>query len=85
MGVSGVGTRAARHWPVQDDRQRIALDTRRMMNILEVDELSLTVHSQCGILLRHLEEALRRQSAFRPAHPPPGPACGLPGRPARDD
>jgi alkyldihydroxyacetonephosphate synthase len=60
VGVSACGTRATRHWPLADDRPRVALDTRRMMNILEVDEVSLTVHSQCGIQLNHLEEALRR-------------------------
>ena len=54
VGVSAGGTRATRHWPVHGDRPRIALDTRRMLNILEVDELSLTVHSQCGIELGHL-------------------------------
>jgi alkyldihydroxyacetonephosphate synthase len=61
VGVSGCGNRATKHWPVQDERLRVALDTRRMINILEVDELSLTVHSQCGIQLAHLDEALHRQ------------------------
>jgi alkyldihydroxyacetonephosphate synthase len=61
-GVSAGGTRATGHWPVPDNRPRLALDTRRMMNILEVDELSLTVHSQCGIQLQHLEQALNQHS-----------------------
>lgn len=61
VGVAGCGTRTYRHWPLQDDRPRIALDTERMMNILEVDELSQTVHCQCGIKVRYLEEALQRQ------------------------
>jgi FAD/FMN-containing dehydrogenase len=61
VGVAGFGTRVARHWPVKGDRLHVALDTRRMTNILDVDELSRTVHSQCGILVRHLEEALHRQ------------------------
>jgi len=61
VGVAAGGTRASRHWPLADDRPRVALDTRRMMNILEVDEVSLTTHCQCGIQLGHLEEALRRQ------------------------
>jgi FAD/FMN-containing dehydrogenase len=61
VGVAGSGTRVARHWPVKGERQRIALDTRRMTNILDVDEVSLTVVTQIGITLRHLEEALRRQ------------------------
>ena len=39
VGVSACGTRATRHWPVEHDRPRVALDTRRMLNILEVDEL----------------------------------------------
>jgi alkyldihydroxyacetonephosphate synthase len=70
VGISASGTRAARHWPVQDERPRIALDTRRMLNILEVDELSLTVHSQCGIQLRHLEEALNRHGLTLGPYPP---------------
>jgi FAD/FMN-containing dehydrogenase len=61
VGVAGFGTRVTRHWPVKGDRRHVALDTRRMTNILEVDELSLTVFSQCGIQVLHLEEALRRQ------------------------
>jgi alkyldihydroxyacetonephosphate synthase len=70
VGVSASGTRATRHWPVQGERPRIALDTRRMLNILEVDELSLTVHSQCGIQLRHLEEALNRHGLTLGPYPP---------------
>lgn len=70
VGVSASGTRATRHWPVQDDRLRIALDTRRMLNILEVDELSLTAHSQCGIQLRHLEEAVNRHGLTLGPFPP---------------
>jgi len=62
VGISACGTRATRHWPLADDRPRVALDTRRMINILEVDEISLTVHSQCGIQLNHLEQALRRSN-----------------------
>jgi len=69
VGVSACGTRATRHWPVPDDRPRIALDTRRMLNILEVDELSLTVHSQCGIKLVHLEQALNRHGLTLGAYP----------------
>ena len=70
VGVSASGTRATRHWPVQDHRPRVALDTRRMLNILEIDELSLTAHSQCGIQLRHLEEALARHGLTLGPYPP---------------
>jgi len=61
VAVAGRGTRLARHWPVPNGRPCVALDTRRMTNILDVDELSLTVLSQTGIMVRHLEEALNRQ------------------------
>ena len=60
LGVAGRGTRVTRHWPVKDERLRVALDTRRMNNILDVDELALTVHAECGIQLTRLEDALRR-------------------------
>jgi alkyldihydroxyacetonephosphate synthase len=70
VGVSASGTRATGHWPVQGERPRVALDTRRMLNILEVDELSLTVHSQCGIKLRHLEEALNQHGLTLGPFPP---------------
>ena len=53
-----------------DDRQRIALDTRRLSSILEVDETSLVVQTQAGILVRHLEEALRRQTLTLGPFPP---------------
>jgi alkyldihydroxyacetonephosphate synthase len=61
VGVAGGGTGVAHHWPLGAERPRVVLDTRRMCNILDVDETSLTVTSQSGILVRHLEEALRRQ------------------------
>lgn len=60
VGVVGFGTRVSRHWPLKGDRPRVALDMRRMTNILDVDETSLIVHCQCGIKVAHLEEALRR-------------------------
>jgi alkyldihydroxyacetonephosphate synthase len=70
VGVAGHGTRVTRHWPVPDDRPRIALDTRRLSSILEVDEVSLVAHTQAGILVRHLEEALRRQGLTLGPFPP---------------
>ncbi len=60
VGVVGFGHRVSRHWPLKGDRPRVALDMRRMTNILDVDETSLIVHCQCGIKVAHLEEALRR-------------------------
>ncbi len=60
-GTAGYGARASSHWPVSDGRLRVALDTRRMTNILDLDEVALTAQCQCGIQMRHLEEALRRQ------------------------
>ena len=60
-GTAGYGARARSHWPVSDGRLRVALDTRRMTNILNLDEVALTVQCQCGIQVHHLEEALRRQ------------------------
>jgi len=62
VGTAGFGTRAKRHWPVPDGALRVALDTRRMTNILDVDEVALTVNSQCGIQVLHLEEALNHQN-----------------------
>ncbi len=70
VGVTGHGTRVVRHWPVKDDRPRVALDTRRLTNILDVDEVSLTVHTQTGIKMEHLEEALRRQGLTVGPYPP---------------
>jgi len=61
VGTAGYGARARSHWPVSDGRLRVALDTRRMTNILSLDEVALTVQCQCGIQVHHLEEALRRQ------------------------
>ena len=60
VGIGGPGGKATRHWPVNQDRQRAALDTSRMTNILDLDEVALTVHCQCGIQVGHLEDALRR-------------------------
>lgn len=60
-GTAGYGARARSHWPVSDGRLRVALDTRRMTNILNLEEVALTVQCQCGIQVHHLEEALRRQ------------------------
>ncbi len=57
VGVVGGRTRA-RDWAT---RALVALNTRRMADILDIDETSLTVHAQAGIRLRHLEDALRRQ------------------------
>ena len=59
-GTAGYGARSTRHWPLDDGRLRVALDTRRMTNILDLDEVALTAHCQCGIQMHHLEEALRR-------------------------
>lgn len=61
VAVSGAGTRARHRWPPPDGRLRIVLDTRRLTNILRLDETALLVQSQCGIQLRILEEALRRE------------------------
>jgi FAD/FMN-containing dehydrogenase len=61
VGTAGFGSRAQRHWPLGDGRPRVALDTRRMTSIIELDEISLKVHCQTGIQVRQLEEALRRQ------------------------
>jgi len=61
VGTAGYGARAQGPWPVSDGRLRVALDPRRMTNILDLDEVALTAHCQCGIQARHLEEALRRQ------------------------
>ena len=61
VGTAGYGARARSHWPVSDGRLRVALDTRRMTNILNLEEVALTVQCQCGIQVHHLEEALRRQ------------------------
>ena len=60
VGIGGPGGKATTHWPVQQDRPRVALDTSRMTNILDLDEVALTVHCQCGIQVEHLEDALRR-------------------------
>ncbi|PID39551.1 MAG: hypothetical protein CSA65_09610 [Proteobacteria bacterium] len=60
IAVTGAGTRARHRWPPPDGRPRIALDTQRLSNILRLDETSLLVQSQCGIQLRFLEDALRR-------------------------
>lgn len=60
VGIGGPGGRATSHWPVQKGRERVALDTSRMTNILDLDEVALTVHCQAGIQVGHLEEALRR-------------------------
>jgi alkyldihydroxyacetonephosphate synthase len=70
LGVAGRGTRVTRHWPVKDERPRVALDTRRMDNVLDVDELALTVHAQCGIQLTRLEDALRRHELTLGPFPP---------------
>ena len=48
----------------------LILDTRRMTNIIEVDELSLLVRAQAGVRMSVLEGALRRQ----------GLTLGRPGR-----
>jgi alkyldihydroxyacetonephosphate synthase len=61
VGTVGYGARARRHWPVADRMMRVALDTRRMTNILDIDETALIVSCQCGIQVHHLEEALNRQ------------------------
>lgn len=61
VGTTGYGARATKHWPVSDGQVRLALDTRRMTNILDLDLTALTVHCQSGIQIQHLEEALRRQ------------------------
>ena len=60
VGIGGPGGKAKRHWPLQQERPRVALDTSRMTNILDLDEVALTVHCQCGIQVGHLEDALRR-------------------------
>ena len=60
VGIGGPGGKATRHWPVTGERPRVAMDTSRMTNILDLDELALTVHCQCGIQVGHLEDALRR-------------------------
>jgi alkyldihydroxyacetonephosphate synthase len=61
VGTAGYGARARTHWPVANGVLRVALDTRRMTNILDLDEVALTVNCQCGIRVHHLEEALNRQ------------------------
>jgi len=62
VGIGGPGGKSTRHWPVQEGRPRVALDTSRMTNILDLDEVALTVHCQCGIQVGHLEDALRRHN-----------------------
>jgi alkyldihydroxyacetonephosphate synthase len=39
-------------------KARIILDTRRMSNVLHIDEHSLTVHAQAGLLVGALEQTL---------------------------
>ncbi|MCA9673005.1 MAG: FAD-binding oxidoreductase [Myxococcales bacterium] len=59
VGVTGARTRRAADWD-RPARVRVALNTRRMTNILDLDESALTVQAQCGIRLRNLELALQR-------------------------
>lgn len=67
VAVAGASTRA--DWPQRSDRPCVALDTRRMRNILRLDETSLIAYSQGGIELHHLEQALHRQDLTLGAYP----------------
>ena len=62
VAVTGAGTRARYHWPPPDGHPRVALDTKRLTNILRLDGTSMLVHCQSGIELRFLENALRREN-----------------------
>jgi|GEM_PF-6972701 FAD/FMN-containing dehydrogenase len=59
VGVSGAKTRSV-HWGADDSRTRVALDTGRLFDILELDESSLVVHAQAGIKIDQLQQALHR-------------------------
>jgi len=61
LAITGEGSQARHRWPKKDGRFRVALDTQRLTNIMRLDETSLLVQSQCGIQLRFLEDALRRE------------------------
>lgn len=76
VGVAGGLTRHPNRWCRPG---RVGLTTRRMADLLEVDETSLVVHAQAGIRLVHLEEALRRQQLTLGCPLSGGPAATLGG------
>ncbi|MCC6749763.1 MAG: FAD-binding oxidoreductase [Deltaproteobacteria bacterium] len=75
VAVVGAGTRSASFTAPEDGRLRVALCTQRMSNILKLDESSLTVHCQAGLLASHLEESLARHGlSLGPLAAPLGPS-----------
>lgn len=59
VGISGAKTRSV-HWAGDDTRLRVAVDTGRLFDILELDETSLVVHAQAGIKIEQLQKALNQ-------------------------
>jgi alkyldihydroxyacetonephosphate synthase len=56
--VVPVGTASRRQGHGADQRLRVAIDTKRMANVLHLDETSLVVHAQAGLTGLALEELL---------------------------
>ena len=56
----------------------IALDTKKMNRIIEIDKTSLTVTAETGINMQHLEWALEREG-FSTMHIPASIGCATLG------
>jgi alkyldihydroxyacetonephosphate synthase len=56
----GAGSSLSGLADLSDPRRTVVLDTKRMRQVLDVDESSLVIHAQAGITGRELEERLLR-------------------------
>ena len=61
VAISGQGSRAKDRWPSLKGTPCIVISTARMRAIKIIDHVSLTVHTQCGISVEHLEGELNRE------------------------